>query len=364
MRRFAGHSASPYVPSTDAVAVLTYTSGTTGPSKGAMNLHRNMFHSARVFTDWFDLDSSDVVLGVAPLFHITGLVAGLAVTAMSGAPLILMHRFDAETVTACAERHRATFAVGTSTAFVALCAPDVPRGDVRSLTKVASGGAPLPTGVVARVRETLGIDLRGVYGLTETTSPTHLTPLCGEIPVDAETGVLATGIPVPGAEVRIVSDGIDCAIGDIGEIFVRGPMVVPGYWNLPDESAHAIQDGWLATGDVGRMDRQGWLFVVDRTKDLINAGGYKVWPREVEDVLVAHDAVHDAAVIGIPDQYRGETVKAYVALRPGKQVTAAELIEFCRGRMAAYKYPRHVEFVAEVPKNASGKTLRRALRDN
>jgi long-chain acyl-CoA synthetase len=183
--------------------------------------------------------------------------------------------------------------------------------------------------------------------------------------VDPESGALAVGVPVPGARVRIVEpdSGRDLGPGEAGEIVVQGPMVVPGYWQLPEESAHAIRDGWLHTGDVGKQTEDGWLFVVDRLKDMINAAGYKVFPRDVEDVLYQHPAVREASVIGVPDEYRGETVKAFVSLVAGASAAPDELIAFCKERMAAYKYPRSVVIVDELPKNASGKLLRRELRE-
>lgn len=349
----------------DAIAELTYTSGTTGRAKGAMNTHRGMVHSAQVYAEWFSLDSHDVVLGIAPLFHITGTVAGLGVTILTGAPIVLLHRFDpAETLRAIEER-RATFTVAASTAYVALSnAPDLSRRNVSSLTKAGCGGAAVTTALVESVRDATGWHLRGVYGLTETTSPSHICPLNTLSPVDSDSGALSVGIPVPGARVRIVDvdTGVDVAPGAPGEVVIAGPMVVPGYWHAPAESANAIRDGRLFTGDIGIMNTDGWLFVIDRKKDLINAGGYKVWPREVEEALCQHPQVKEAAVIGIPDEYRGETVKAYISLVAGADVTADYLIEFCKSRIAAYKYPRVIEIIDEIPKTASGKILRRDLR--
>lgn len=351
----------------DDLALLTYTSGTTGGAKGAMNTHGAMAHSAEVYRAWFALDPDrDVVLGVAPLFHITGSVAGLGVTILSGAPIVLLHRFDAALVLAAIERHRATFAVLASTAYNALSAhPDATVRDLSSLTTPLCGGAPLGRALIERVRDRTGWELRGVYGLTESTSPATICPPALRPPVDPESGAASVGVPVPGADLRIVgSDGeTELPPGTVGEIKISGPMVIPGYWNLPGETATAISNGRLRTGDVGMLDEAGWLYVVDRTKDLINAGGYKVWPREVEDLLASHPAVGECAVVGVPDDYRGETVKAVVSLRPGFTATPGELIDFARARIAAYKYPRIVEIVDELPKNASGKILRRHLRD-
>lgn len=349
------------------IGVLTYTSGTTGRSKGAMNLQSALVHSSTVYSTWWDLRADqDVIVGVAPVFHITGLVAGFGIHIVSGAPIVLLHRFDAEETLRAIDTWRGTFMIGASTAFIALCNhPSKDELDLTSLTKTPSGGAAVGPALVDRVRDATGWVLRGAYGMTETTSPTHLGPVDIDPPVDPDSGALSVGVPVPGARVRIVdiADGRDLGPGEAGEIVVAGPMVVPGYWQLPEESAHAIRDGWLHTGDIGKVTPDGWLFVVDRLKDMINAGGYKVFPRDVEDVLYQHPAVREASVVGVPDEYRGETVKAFVSLTRGASATPADLIEFCRSRMAAYKYPREVVILDELPKTTSGKLLRRELRN-
>ena len=367
IKEYDGRRPAPVDLGPGDIGVLTYTSGTTGRSKGAMNLHSAMVHSSTMFSSWWDIRAGqDVVVGLAPVFHITGIIAGLGVHVLTGAPIVLLHRFDVAETLRAIERWRGTFMVAASTAFIALSNhPSLAERDVSSLTKTPSGGAPVSPALAERVREATGWVLRGAYGMTETTSPTHLGPVGFEPPVDPESGALSVGVPVPGARVRIVDivTGADVAPGEPGEIVVSGPMVVPGYWQLPDESAHAIRDGWLHTGDIGKMTADGWLFVVDRLKDMIIAGGYKIFPRDVEDVLYQHPAVREASVVGVPDEYRGETVKAFVSLVAGATATPEELIEFCKDRMAAYKYPRAVEILAELPKTTSGKLLRRELRD-
>ena len=235
--------------------------------------------------------------------------------------------------------------------------------DLSSLTKVYSGGAPIAPTVVERFETEIGPYIHNIYGLTETTSPSHAVPMTKVAPVDPTSGALSVGVPIFNTVVRVVDEeGKDVPVGEIGEFVTSGPQVVAGYWEKPEETAHAIPGGHLHTGDVGFMDEDGWYYVVDRKKDMINAAGYKVWPREVEDVLYMHSAVREAAVIGVPDEYRGETVKAFVSLRPGIDATEAELIAFCKARMAAYKYPRSVELVDELPKTVTGKILRRELR--
>jgi len=353
-------------PTADDVAFLTYTSGTTGPPKGAMNTHRNVVFNASVYARWADLDHDDVILGVAPLFHITGLVAHLALGMRTGAPIILAYRFDADTLLELIERHRATFCIGAIPVYMALMAsPSLADRDVTSFRKLSSGGAPIAPPLVEEFAAKFhGTYLHNNYGMTETTSPSHWVPAGRTAPVDPVSGALSVGIPVFNTVVRVVDEqGIDVPVGEIGEFVTKGPQVVPGYWQKPEETANAIRDGWIRTGDVGLMDADGWFYVVDRKKDQINASGYKVWPREVEDVLYTHAAVREAAVVGVPDPYRGETVKAFVALRDGAKADEKTLIAFCKERMAAYKYPRSIEFVDELPKTATGKVLRRQLRD-
>jgi long-chain acyl-CoA synthetase len=345
-------------------AFLTYTSGTTGPPKGAMNTHGNVVFNSQAYRQWCELGPDDVVLGIAPLFHITGMIAGVTTALLLGAPLVLAYRFEPSVTLETIRDERVTFTVGSITVFIALMnAPDAEREALTTLTKIWSGGAPIPPSTVKAFQAQFGQYIHNIYGLTETTSPSHGVPAGAIAPIDDASGALSVGVPVYNTVVRIVGDdGQDLPPGEIGEIVTAGPMVVPGYWNKPEETAHALPGGALHTGDVGYMDEAGWFYLVDRKKDQINAGGYKVWPREVEDVLYQHEAVREAAVVGVPDEYRGETVKAYVSLRPGQQVTAEELIAFCRPQMAAYKYPRQIEFLDELPKTVSGKLLRRELR--
>jgi long-chain acyl-CoA synthetase len=218
--------------------------------------------------------------------------------------------------------------------------------------------------VVAAWQEATGVYLHNAYGLTETTSPLTLTPRGRRSPVDERSGALSVGMAVADTTLEIADDdGNPLPRGETGEIVASGPQVVPGYWQNPEESERALSGGRMRTGDVGYVDEDGWVYLVDRSKDLIIASGYKVWPREVEDILYTHPAVLEAAVVGVPDEYRGETVKAYVSLRPDVPATAAELIAFCRERLAAYKYPREVELVDDLPKTATGKILRRTLRN-
>jgi len=364
-RAHEGATPDPVDLGPDDVAFLTYTSGTTGPPKGAMNTHRNVVFNAQVYRDWVRLGEDDSVLGAAPLFHITGLIGHVAVAMLVPMPVVLFHRFEPGVALEQAERHRPTFTIAAITAFIALLNhPDAGARDLSSLAKVFSGGAPIPAATVEHYEKTFGAYIHNIYGLTETTSPSHAVPLDRRAPVEERSGALSVGVPVFNTDVRVVGEeGEDLPPGEVGELVTSGPQVVPGYWQKPEETEHALPGGALRTGDVGFMDADGWFYVVDRKKDQINASGYKVWPREVEDVLYGHPAVREAAVVGVPDAYRGETVKAFVSLKEGASADADELIAFCKERMAAYKYPRQVEVIAEVPKTATGKVLRRELRE-
>ncbi|MEU1344005.1 AMP-binding protein [Streptomyces sp. NPDC005827] len=353
-------------PEPDDVAVLTYTSGTTGRSKGAMNTHRTMVYGCYNFRDWLDLTPADSVLGIAPLFHVTGLIGHVGLSLLLPCPLVLTHRFHPAVMLDALREHRPTFTVGAITALTRLSEESGrPAEDFSPLRIVYSGGAPIAPAVNDAFQARTGIYIHNVYGLTETNSLTHGTPLGARAPVDPASGALSVGVPLFGTVARILDDdGGERAVGEIGEIAISGPQVVPGYWNRPEESAAAFPDGELRTGDVGFMDADGWFYLVDRKKDMINASGYKVWPREVEDLLYTHPAIREVAVVGVPDSYRGETVKAFVSLHPGATADPEDLIRYAKDNMAAYKYPRLVEIVDELPKTATGKILRRALRDN
>jgi long-chain acyl-CoA synthetase len=349
----------------DDIALLSYTSGTTGPSKGAMNTHGGIVFTSEVFREWLHAGPDDVIFALAPLFHITGMIAHIGISFSAASPLVLAYRFDASETCRLVEHHRVSFMLGAITAYIAIAADQASeRYDLSSITKAYSGGAPVPPSIVEAFEQRTGIAIRTAYGLTETTAPTHVTPLGRRPPVDAESGALAAGIPVFNTRARIIGErGEELVCGEIGEVVLSGPQVIPGYWNNPEESERAIRDGELRTGDVGKIDEHGWLYIVDRKKDLIIASGYKVWPREVEDVLYEHPSVREAAVIGVPDAYRGETVHAFVSPRPGDAVEPAELMRFCRERLAAYKCPRVVTLLDDLPKSPAGKILRRSIRE-
>ena len=361
LAEFRGRTPAPVEVGPDSIAFLTYTSGTTGPPKGAMTTHRNVVFNAHTYRDWVGLDSDDVILGVAPLFHITGLIGHIALSLLTGAPPVLMGRMDPAETVRTVDEHGATFTVGSATVFIALMnVPDLPENALSSLTKIYSGGAPIPPSMITGFERRFGTYIHSIYGLTETTSPSHAVPFGVRAPVDDATGATSVGIPVFDTVVRSLDEnGRELPPGEIGELAISGPQVVAGYWNKPEATAAEIPDGELRTGDVGFMDDDGWFYIVDRKKDQINAAGFKV---EVEDDLYEHESVREAAVVGVPHEYRGETVKAFVSLRAGAQLDPEELIDHCKRRLAAYRYPRVIEILDEIPKTATGKMLRRRLR--
>lgn len=362
--QYDGRKPAPVDPGSDDLAVLCYTSGTTGVPKGAMSTHGTMAFNSQTYRDWMGFTADDSVLGVAPLFHITGLIGHVGIALLAACPLVINHRFTPGVVIDAIREHRPTFTVGAITVFISLSGMEgVTKQDWSSFRVIYSGGAPIAPVVTDRFMEKTGLYIHNIYGLTETNSPSHAVPLGRKAPVDPNSGALSVGVPVFNTVVRIIDEqGKELPVGEVGEFVTSGPQVIPGYWNKPEATAEDLPDGELRTGDVGFMDEDGWFYLVDRKKDMIIAAGYKVWPREVEDVLYGHPAVREAAVVGVPDEYRGETVKAYVSLKPGATVTEQEMIEFCKQQMAAYKYPRSIQFVDDLPKTATGKILRRELR--
>ncbi|WP_375474747.1 class I adenylate-forming enzyme family protein [uncultured Jatrophihabitans sp.] len=352
-------------PGADDTALITYTSGTTGPAKGAMSSHANLAYQMENARQWFGCDASTSVLTVAPLFHITGLGLHAALALGNGYPLVMTYRFEPRTVLQLIERYEPTFTIGAITAFISLLesGPDTGR-TLGKLQILYSGGAPVPAQVVERFERATGRYIHNIYGLTETSSACIGVPLGARAPIEQRSGALSIGVPMGGTTVTVVDDaGQPVPSGGEGEIVVAGPQVDLGYWRKPGETAAAFRPDGMHTGDIGVMDADGWVYVVDRKKDLVVVSGYKVWPRDVEDVLYRHPAVKEAAVVGRPDGYRGETLHAYVSVRAGEAVTAADLRAHCREHLSAYKVPAEYYFVDELPKTITGKILRRTLRD-
>ena len=341
-------------------ALIQYTSGTTGAPKGAELTHGNVTANCELIRAFFGIGPADVLLGVVPWFHITGMEVQLNLMAYTGATLVALHRFDVETALRAIQRYRCTVTTLIATINVAILNHEAtPSYDLTSLRLCTSGGAPVPAEIARRWEAATGHALVEGYGLTETTAPTHSNP-----PHRPRYGTV--GVPLPYTGVRIVSleDGVtEMAPGESGEIAVRGPMVTKGYWGRPEATAEAIPDGWLRTGDIGRVDEEGYFTIEERKKDLIKASGYSVFPAEVEAIMYRHPAVAEVGVVGVPDPYRGEDVLAFVVRRTGATATERELVEWCRAEMAVYKAPRAVRFVPALPKTGSGKIVKRALRE-
>jgi long-chain acyl-CoA synthetase len=349
---------APCAPGED-VAVILYTGGTTGTPKGAMLSHSNIVVNTIQFADWYGFVPGDETsVAAIPMYHSGGMSGVMNVPLFAGATLLVFARFAAAAVARAVTRYRVTRLFGVPTMFIALLDDaEGRRADYAALRACRTNAAPLPPPVKAAFDGLVGREvLVEGYGLTETSPLTHANPVGGARPG-------SIGIPLPDTDARIVDErGTDAAPGGTGELLIRGPQVMLGYWKRPAETARAVQDGWLRTGDIARMDDDGYFRIVDRSKDVINTAGFKVWPREVEETLYRHAAVKQVAVIGVADDYRGEAVKAFVVLKDGLAPSAQELIEFCRERLTAYKVPRLLEFRSTLPMTTTGKLLRRELR--
>lgn len=352
-------------PTSDDVALLTYTSGTTGPPKGAMNTHGNVLAVTSSYATWIDLQPGDVVFATAPLFHITGAVINAAIALLHDTSLVLANRFHPEVAIEAFAEHGITFTIGSITAFNAIYqVPHASRDHFQTVKALYSGGAPIPPATLERFRERFGVYIHNVYGMTETSSAVIAVPLGTQSPVHEASGTLSIGVPLPHLTARVVDPtGEPVPHGQQGELQLSGPQVVPGYWRNPQATASTMPGGQLLTGDGAIMDEEGWVYLVDRLKDQINTSGYKVWPREVEDVLYMHPVVLESAVVGQPDDYRGEAVVAYVSLKAGAESSPEELIAFTREHLAAYKCPRVVHLIDDLPKTQTGKIRRNVLRD-
>ena len=352
-------------PRADDVAVLLYTSGTTGVPKGAMLTHRSLVFNARIAVDHFGLNGASRLFGLAPLFHVTGFELQLVTAFAAGASQILGYRFQPDVALDAFIEHRPTFIIGAITAFIALMSrPQASRAHFESFHHLYSGGAPIAPAVVNAFEQRMGRSIRSSYGMTELCAPSHLAPAEGPIPVDPQSGALSIGLPVSGVDAIVVGDdGLPLPVGQAGELLVRGPAVMAGYWRKPQESAEALAGGWMHTGDVGFRDEAGWFYLVDRKKDMICASGFKVWPREVEDVLYDYPGVREVAVVGAADAYRGETVLAFLSVGDGVNFDPQALQRHCRERLAAYKCPVAFHLLPELPKTESGKITRAALAE-
>jgi long-chain acyl-CoA synthetase len=347
---------------TDEPAVLQYTGGTTGLSKGATLSHKNiianMVQTARWGMELMPPGGTTYLL-VIPIFHSYGMTCGMNCGIFSGAKMVLIPRFDIDQLLNAFATHDITYFPGVPTLFTAILNhPDASEANLDRVALFNSGSAPLPIETINGITA-LGISMTEGYGLSEATPVTHSTPILGV----RKPGSI--GIPFPDTDCRIVDPDDwqkELPAGSEGELIIKGPQVMLGYWNKPEETEGTLKDGWLLTGDIGRMDEDGYFYIVDRKKDLIIAGGYNIYPREIDEVLFAHPKVVEACTVGVPHEYRGETVKAFIVLRPGETATVEEMSVYCKKNLAAYKVPKIIEFREELPKTAVGKILRKELR--
>ncbi len=345
------------------MAVLLYTGGTTGEPKGAVLTHRNIVANTMQFAEWYALDPGrEVFVCTIPMSHSGGMSGVMNVPLYSGATLIVMRRFLAETVAKIIEQYRATRFFGVPTMFVALLGSEKARScDMTSLKACRTNASPLPVAVKEEFDRLIGREvLIEGYGLTETSPLTHANPI-----ERAKAGSI--GIPLTDTDAKVIDlkTGSDLAMGEEGELVLRGPQIMREYWGKPEATETAMAGGWFHTGDVVRMDEEGYFFIVDRVKDMINSGGYKVWPREVEEILYTHPKIRMAMVFGVPDDYYGETVKACIVPKDEakESITREEITAFCKKKMASYKVPKHIEFRDSLPISAQGKMLRRVMKD-
>ena len=347
----------------DDVAALQYTGGTTGVSKGAMLTHRNLSANVQQSITWLHCaHASEVILSALPLFHVFGMTVCMNFPVGAAATMVLLpNPRDIPEVVKAVVKHRITLFMGVPAMFQAINQfPGIEHQDIRSVRICFSGSAPLPLPVLERFEQLTGSHIIEGFGLTETSPVTHVHP------ADGLRKPGSIGIPFPDTDCRLVdldTGAKDVAAGEPGELLIKGPQVMAGYWNMPAETAGVLKDGWLHTGDLATMDEDGYFSIVGRKKDMILASGYNVYPDEVDGVLMKHPAVLEAATIGVPDPKRGESIKSFIVLKPGEHATAEQIVAYCRSNLAAYKVPRIVEFRESLPKSGILKILRMALRE-
>ncbi|MEK6454943.1 long-chain-fatty-acid--CoA ligase [Caldifermentibacillus hisashii] len=343
------------------LAILQYTGGTTGFPKGVMLTHKNLIANTKMCQAWLYKcrEGEEIVLGALPFFHVYGMTTVMILSILQASKMVLIPKPDPEVLLKTIQSQRPTMFPGAPTMYIGMLNhPELSKYDLSSIDSCISGSAPLPVEVQEQFERLTGGKLVEGYGLTESSPVTHANLLW-----DGERVKGSIGLPWPDtlAEIRSVETGEPLPVGEIGELVVKGPQVMKGYWNRPEETQEVLKDGWLHTGDMGYMDEEGYFYIVDRKKDMIIASGYNIYPREIEEVLYEHPAVKEVVVAGVPDPYRGETVKAYIVLKEGTTVTEDELNKFARKNLAAYKVPRKYEFRDELPKTTVGKILRRQL---
>jgi len=345
------------------VAVLQYTGGTTGFSKGAMLTHRNLVSDVLQCVSWNQdaVKGQERMLAVLPFFHVYGMTVAMNEAIELAAAIILLPRFNVDEALEAINLYQPTRFPGVPTMYMAMINhPQAKKYNISSIRVCSSGSAPMPIEAQKRFEELTGAKISEGYGLTEASPVTHANPFTGKRKIGS------IGLPRPDTDAKIVdleTGEKDLPPGEEGELCIRGPQVMLGYWNRPEETAKTLRHGWLYTGDIARVDEEGYFYIVDRKKDMIICSGYNVYPREVEEVLYQHPKIQEACIVGVPDPYRGETVKAFVVLKEKEQATVEEIIEFCQKNMAKYKVPTLVEFRKELPKSHVGKVLRKILRE-
>jgi long-chain acyl-CoA synthetase len=344
-------------------ALLQYTGGTTGVPKGAILTHRNLVVNATQSREWLTLknEGEEIILAVIPFFHVYGMTTAMNLGVLIGAEQVLLPKFHTKEVIAFIEKYRPEIFPGIQAMYLAISNySKTHKYDLTSLKVAISGAGPLMHEVQERFEKLTDARIVEGYGLSEASPVTHANPIFGKRKVGS------IGLPWPDTEARIVDIETGervLPVGETGELVVKGPQVMKGYWNKPQETAHALRGGWLHTGDIAKMDDEGYFYIVDRIKDMIKTVGENVYPREVEEVLFMHPKVKDAVVVGIPQEFLGEEIKAYIVLKDGETATAAEIIQFCREQLSKFKVPKEIEFRGELPKTLVGKVLRRVLRD-
>ena len=341
----------------DDVAVILYTSGTTGKPKGAMLTHRNLYRNAKDVADFLKMNETDRVIATLPMFHVFCLTVALNAPLMNGATVIIVPRFSPQYIFEITKKHEATVFAGVPTMYNFLLQHEGGNvEDLSSLRLCISGGASMPVALLKNFEKKFNVIISEGYGLSEASPVTCFNPL------DRPRKAGSIGTSIVNVENKIVNElGDEVAVGEVGELIVRGPNVMKGYYNMPEETAYTIKEGWLFTGDMAKMDEDGYFYIVDRKKDMIIVGGFNVYPREVEEVLYNHPSVVEVAVVGVPDANLGEAVKCFVVTK--EVLSEEELIVYCKEHLAKYKLPTSIEFLDELPKNTTGKILRRALKE-
>jgi len=347
----------------DDLAALIYTGGTTGVSKGAMLTHANISSVLQQWKAWFPTlkDGEEVVMGIYPIFHSAGYSVSMNMSIFSGWTNILIPRPEPKGIIDALKRYRPSFLPGVPTIYQGLLKEErFRRMDLSFVKGFFAGAAPLPEDTLDQLKQLHGAAIYDVYGATENTAFAVASPFGGRI----KRGTV--GLPLPNTDIKIMDEEtgkIELKTGDTGEICIKGPQVMKGYYKKPEETSKTLKDGWFYTGDIGYIDEDGYISIVDRKKDIIISSGYNIYPIEIDNVLFAHPKILEACIIGVPDEYRGETVKAYIVPKPGESVDEQEIMQFCKQRLAAYKVPKIIEFIDSLPKSAVGKILRRELRD-